>query len=101
RQTRPQSGMFRRQADLAVVRLQGLLKTYAQPVLIAAGDQRRSARGAYGGIGIGLQETNAVVGNRIDIRCAQVRAPVAGDIGKAEIVGENEDNVRWSVGLAE
>jgi hypothetical protein len=93
--------MFRRQADIAFASLQRLFKADGQTILIAAGDQSRPARGADGGIGVSLQETHAPSGDRVDIRRAEVRTSVAGDIGKAEIVGKDKNDIRRSRGLAE
>ncbi len=87
--------MVRRQTDLARhTRAQGLFKPHRQPVLVAPGNQRHPGGGADRGIGVGLREAHSLGGDAIDIGRCEVAAAIAGNIGIAEIVGENEKNVR-------
>src|SRR5580704_11061473 len=85
--------MLGREADLRVAK-QRLLEPQTQPILVAAGDQRETRGGADGGIGIALKEAHP----SRDIGRGKVAASVTGDVGIAEVVGENKDDVRWSGG---
>jgi len=79
------------QADLP--RREGLFQADRQPVLVPPGDQRHAGGGADRGIGVGLQETQAVGRKAVDIGGAEITPPVAGHVGIAEIVGEDEQDV--------
>src|SRR5580692_3809362 len=76
--------MLGREADLRVAK-QRLLEP-----------QTRS--GADGGIGIALKEAHPSRGDAVNIGRGKVAASVTGDVGIAEVVGENKDDVRWSGG---
>jgi hypothetical protein len=94
-QERRQGRMVRRQTDLARhARAQRLFEPDRQPVLVTPGNQRDAGGGADCRIGIGLGEAHALGGDAIDIGRGEIAAAVAGNIGIAEIVGENEQNVR-------
>jgi hypothetical protein len=94
-QERRQGRMARRQTDLARrPRAQRLFEPDRQPVLVTPSDQRDSGSGADRGIGISLREAHALGGDAVDIGRREIAAPIAGEIGIAEIVGENEKNVR-------
>jgi hypothetical protein len=62
--------------------------------LVTPGDQRDAGGGADCGIGIGLREAHSLGGDAVDIGRREIAAAIAGDIGIAEIIGENEKNVR-------
>ena len=94
-QERRQGRMLRRQTDLARhTRAQRLFEPDGQPVLVTPGNQRDAGGGADRGIGIGLREAHTLGGDAIDVGRREIAAAVAGDIGIAEVVGENEQNVR-------
>ncbi len=87
--------MVRGQTDLARrPRAQRLFEPDRQPVLVTPGNQRDAGGGADCGIRISLREANALGSDAIDIGRGEIAAAVARDIGVAEIVGENEENVQ-------
>ena len=87
--------MLRRQTDLARhTRAQRLFEPDVQSVLVTPGNQRDAGGGADRGIGVGLRKAHALGGDAVDIGRREVAAAIAGDIGIAEVVGENEQNVR-------
>ncbi len=87
--------MVGRKTDLARhSRAQRLFEADGQPVLVTPGNKRDAGGGADRGIGIGLREAHALGGDAVDIGRREIAAAIAGDIGIAEIVGENEQNVR-------
>src|SRR5215831_8886007 len=92
-QQRRQGGMLGRQANLRVAD-QRLLEPQPQPVLVTAGDQRETRGGADGGIGVTLKEAHSSRGDAVNIWCGEVAASVTGDVGIAEVVGKNKDDVR-------
>src|SRR5882724_10227886 len=85
--------MFRRKANLGVT-YERLLEAKPQPVLVAACDECRTGRGTNRRVRVRLQKTHALRGQVIDIGCLKIGAAVACHVGIAEIVSENEDNVR-------
>ena len=92
---RRQRGMARRQADIpGRRRIDRLLEPDRQPVLIAAGDQRRARRRADGRIGVGLGEPHPFQREAVDVRRRVVELAVATHIRVAEIVRQDEDDVR-------
>ena len=88
-----QRGMLRRQTDVGC-RTERLFEPDAQPVLVAARDQCGSRRRAHRGVGVRLEEPHALRRKPVDVRRAEIAAPVAGNIGIAEIVRHDEDDVR-------
>ena len=84
--------MFRRETDGGISG-ERLFKTEAQAVLVAAGDQRGAGCGADGGVCVCLEETDSLGREVVDAGSVEVGAAVAGDVGVAEIVGEDEDDV--------
>src|SRR5882724_9938343 len=85
--------MFRRKANLGVT-YERFLEAKPQPVLIAACDECRTRGSTDRRVRICLQKTQALRGQVIDVRCLKIGAAVACHVGIAEIVSENEDNVR-------
>src|SRR6266481_9757182 len=98
-QQRGQRRVFRGKPDIEVA-TQRLLQAEPHPILVAAGNQRRPRGGAHSGIRVSLQKTQSLRGDAVDIRSAKIWAAIAGHVGKAEVVRENEDDVgrlcRWS-----
>src|SRR6266852_9772446 len=98
-QERGQRRVFWGKPDIEVS-AQGLFQPEPQPILVAAGDQRRARGGAHKGIRVSLQKTQSLCGDPVDTWGAKIRASVTGHVGIAEIVRENEDDVgrpcRWS-----
>ena len=96
-----QGRMFRRQADFGITR-QRLFQPYSQAVLVAAGDQSCARGGTNRRVGIGFEEAHARRGDAVDIRRMEIRPSVTGDVGVAQIVGQDEDDVgRLCLFLAE
>src|SRR5882757_2743350 len=85
--------MFRRKANVGVT-YERFLEAKPQPVLIAACDECRTRRGTNRRVRVRLQKTQALPGQVIDVGCLKIGAAVACHVGIAEIVSENEDNVR-------
>ena len=56
-------------------------------------DERGACGRAHSGVGVGLQEAHTLCGQLIDVRRVEIGTPVAGHVGIAQIVGEDEDNV--------
>src|SRR6266446_6699740 len=71
-----------------------LLQSDRKPILIASGDQCRPRCRAVGRIGIGLGESRALKRETIDIWCCVVALAIAAHVGVAEVIRENEDDVR-------
>jgi hypothetical protein len=87
--------MVRRQTDLARhARAQRLFEPDGQPVLVTPGNQRDPGGGADRGIGIGLREAHSLGGDAIDVGRREIATAIAGHVGIAEVVGENEQNIR-------
>src|SRR5260370_14852056 len=85
--------MLGREADLRVAN-QWLLEPQPQPILVAASDQRKTRRGADGRIGVTLKEAHPSRGDAVNIGRGKVAASVTGEVGIAEVVGKNKDDVR-------
>ena len=85
--------MLGRQAYLGVAG-QRLLEPQAEPVLVAAGDQRETRGGADGGIGVTLKKAHSSRRDAVNIGRGKVAASITGHVGIAEVVGENKDDVR-------
>src|SRR5215813_12253694 len=92
-QQRRQGGMLGREADLRVAR-QRLLEPQPQPILVTASDQRETRGGADGGIGVALKEAHSSRVDAVNIWRGEVAASGTGDVGIAEVVGKNKDDVR-------
>ena len=90
--------MFGRQTHFGVITRERFLQPDSQPVLIAARDQGCARGGTDGGVRVGLQKAHAPGGHAIDIRRAQIRAPVAGNVGIAKIVRQEENDIRGLCG---
>ncbi len=84
--------MFRRQAHIDVTR-EWLFQTEPQAILVAASNQRRACRRAHGRVRVALQKSQSPRRDPINVGCAQIRASVAGYVGIAQIVGQNENNI--------
>src|SRR4029077_12313394 len=84
-----------READLGVTN-QRLLKPQPQPILVAASDQRETRGEADSGIGVAVKEAHPSRGDAVNIGRGKVAASVTGDVGIAEVVGKNKDDVRRS-----
>ena len=94
-QQRRQGRMTWRQADgLGRRRVDRLLEADGQPILIAPGDQRRPRRRTDGRVGVGLGEFQPLEREPVDVRRRVVLLAVAAHVGIAEVVGEDEDDVR-------
>ena len=91
---RRQRGMFGRQADVACGPGERFFQADGQAVLVASGDERDAGGGADGGVGVGLGEADAFGGEVVEDGRAVVWAAVAGEVGEAEVVGHDEDDVR-------
>ncbi len=83
--------MARRQAQ--VPQAQRLLQPDLQPVLVTAGHQADPGGRADRGVGIGLHEAQTLGCEAVDVRRLVVRPAVAADVGVAEVVGQQEDDV--------
>lgn len=75
-------------------------KTHAGAGRISSGDERAARRGAYRRRGIGVEETDALPREAIEVWSLVIGAAVTTQIAVAEIVGEDEKNV-WSTVLGE
>src|SRR5262245_34698461 len=71
-----------------------LFQSDGKAILIASGDQCRARCRAVGRIGIGLGESRALKRETIDIWRCVVALPVTTHVGVAEVIRENEDDVR-------
>jgi len=92
---RRQGRMARRQPDtLRRRRVDRLFQADRQAHLIAPGDQPGARRRAVGGIGIALREPQPLERQAVDVRRRVVALAVAAHVGIAEVVGEDEDDVR-------
>ena len=65
----------------------------AEPGRRLAGEQRRAGRRADGGGGVGVGEAQAGFRHRVERGGAVVLAAVAAEVGPAEVVGEDDDDV--------
>src|SRR6267378_1251680 len=70
------------------------LKPCHETILIASRDQRRSRRRAYGRIRIALSETDPLDREAVNVRRRVVTLAVAAQVGVAEVVGHDEDDIR-------
>src|SRR5215470_12029186 len=71
-----------------------------QAILIAPGNQGNARRSTHCGVGIGLQEFHSLTCEAVDVRRLEVRAAVAGEIGVAKIVSQDEEYVRRRISCA-
>ena len=95
-QQRGQRRMVRRQAQhrvAAVTARDRLVVAAAQPVLEAPGHQREARGRAHRRVGVPVGEAQAVGGQAVELRGARRPATVAAEVSKAEVVGEDEDEV--------
>jgi hypothetical protein len=60
---------------------------------IAPGHQRQPRRRTRRGAGITVHELHALFGHAVEMRRREIRPSVTGQIGPAEIVGEDEDDI--------
>ena len=87
-----QCWLLRRQAG--EMRIGERLKEAAwKAVLIAAGDEGDAGGAADGGVCVGLGEAHAFGGEAVDVEGLVFAAAIAGDVGVAEIVGHDVDDV--------
>src|SRR5262249_16591797 len=68
-----------------------------QAILIAPGNQGNARRSTHCGVGIGLQEFHSLTCEAVDVRRLEVSAAVAGEVGGAKIVSQDEKHVRRRV----
>ncbi len=71
-----------------------LLQAAAQAVLVAPGDQREAGRRADRRVGVGLGEADALPGQLVQLRRGEVGLAVDAQVGMAQVVGQDEDDVR-------
>ena len=75
----------------------GLVGPAAQAVLVAGGHQRKAGGRAHGRVGVALCEletrSGELVEHRRDLAELRVAAAVAAEVGKAEVIGHDEDDV--------
>src|SRR6185312_17143742 len=90
---RRQSRMLRRQSNTGFCDRQRFLETDAEAILIAPGDQRGPGGRTDRRIRIGLEQAHTVRGDAVDVGRFEVWTAVARDIGVAQIVREDEDDV--------
>src|SRR5258708_6449800 len=89
---RRQRRMAWRQPDvLGRVCVDRLLQSDREAILIASSDQGRTRGRTHGRIGIGLGKFHPFERKPVHVRRRVVGLAIATHIGKAEIVGENED----------
>jgi hypothetical protein len=60
---------------------------------VLAAEQRRARRLAVGAAGVAVREPHSLAGQAVDVRRLVVLAAVGGDVGVAEVVGEDQDDV--------
>ena len=90
------TGLLQHLRHRHIFRLQrvSLIAANARVARVLAGHEGRTRRRADSGTGIALRETNAVRRQLVDVRCLNFLLPVATDIAVAQIVRENENDVR-------
>jgi hypothetical protein len=94
-----QGRMIRRQTDFPRHAAgQRLFEPDRQPVLVTPGHQGDARGGAYGRIGIGLHEADPLGRDAVDVGRGEIAPTVAGQIGIAEIIGKNEQDIRQGPG---
>ena len=86
--------MFRRNTELHVRILEGLFESDRQSVGIASRDERCPRGRAYGRRRIGVRKFHTLPGQVIQHRGLVVGTPVAAQIAIAEVVGQDEYDVR-------
>src|SRR5713101_7903845 len=75
------------------------LQADRETILVTPGNQRRACGRTHSGIGVGLGEFHPFERKSIHVRRCVIALAVATHIGKAEVVGEDEDDV-WPGGLS-
>ena len=71
-----------------------LLQPDRQAVLVSPGDQGRACGRTHGGVSVALHEADAIGRDPVDVRRRDIRAAVTGHVGIAEIIGQEEHDVR-------
>src|SRR5688572_9515576 len=66
---------------------------------IAAGEQRGAAGGTYRGRGVEIGEAQSLARHSVEVRRANGGRAVTAEITVAEIIDEDDDDVRWSFGV--
>lgn len=66
---------------------------------VTAGEEDAACGGADGGSSVVMGEAHTVFGELVEVRSLDFFLPVAADFSVAEIVGENENDVRFLSGL--
>jgi hypothetical protein len=87
----------RRQAELGVAaRAAGerLVGGAAQAMLPAPGGEREARRRAHRGIGVAVGEAHALPRHAVEHRRAVRPSAIAAEVGVAEVVGQDKDEVR-------
>ena len=96
-QQRRQGRMLGRQTErraAAAPAVDRLLGGAAQPVLVARRHQREPGRRADRRVRIALRHPQAAGGEAVEHRRDRLAAAVAAEVGEAEVVGDDEDDVR-------
>jgi hypothetical protein len=73
---------------------QRLLQADWQPVLVAAGNERRTGCGTDGRVGVCLQEPQTLSRQAIDVGGSEVRTAVTRNVGITEIISHDKNDVR-------
>ena len=85
--------MGRRNSDDGGAGGDGLLEADREAVLIAAGEEGGARGGTDAAVGVGLGETDALGGEPVEVGRLVVAAAIAGEVGVAEVVGHDEEDV--------
>ena len=83
-----------RHAACHILCMAGEVLMHAMPRRILAGNDRGAAGRAHGIAHGELMEVGALACEAVEIRCLQMRMPVAGEIAKAPVIGVDEEDVR-------
>ena len=68
---------------------------HASPLLVAPGQERRPGRAADSSVGMIVGEANARAGEGIEVWCLVGGVAVAAELTVAEVVGHDDDEVRF------
>ena len=93
-----QRGHARFEVAPRVLRLRADHARHAHAIRVATREQGRTRRRAHGAIGPHRGEEHALAADAVDIRRANIRGMVSGDIAVAVIIGEDDQEVWWSRG---
>src|SRR5262245_39975 len=74
----------------------GRVEFKAKSLRISAGEKRGAGGTTDGSGGIAVKTSNAFVHEAVDARCLDVFGGLATEIGIAEIVGDDDDDVGWA-----